>query len=282
MEARGRFRNFPNPSAALMPADPRLPDLALVFVGLAYGADHDLGGPELDRVADALTRWTPGEDRDAAAAAAVEALAFFLDDEAEADDLLLDALRRLYETLTPAEREAALADAVAIAEADGRVLASEQSFIRNVAEAWHVKRQADALLDASTVPQEADWTLLHDVALLYVALAQSSDRHLSDAEVETMLECLAEWQPDLDGDHVEAVLRQAVGRFTDRPDDAPRVSAERVHAALPTLYRLALVSDLYLIAEVDGDVSEPEHRVIESPTRLWGLGRDAARPATDA
>lgn len=261
-----------------MSVDPRLPDLALVFVGLAYGADHDLGGPELDRVADALGRWTPGEDRETAAAAAVEALAFFLDDEAEADDLLLDALRRLYETLSSAEREAALADAVSIAEADGRLLASERSFIRNVAEAWHVKRQADALLDASTVPHEADWTLLHDVGLLYVALAQSGDRHLSDTEVETMLECLAEWQPDLDGDSVEAILRQAVGRFTADPD-AARASAERVHASLPTLYRLALVSDLYLIAEVDGDVSEPEHRVIESLTRLWGLGRDAGRPA---
>ncbi|MBE2185235.1 MAG: TerB family tellurite resistance protein [Rhodothermales bacterium] len=255
-----------------LPSEQTLHDLALVFVALAYGADHHFGDDELDRVVDTLAQWDDRVDVERAKEAVLEAVALFYDDEGEADDLLLEALRRLYESLTQDAREAALEDALAIAEADGRLLYSEIAFIDTLAEAWHLKRQVESRLAASTASREADWSLLHDVALVYQVVAHSDERRLDADTVAAMVERLREWRPGMTDDEATHMLRRAADYYAGR-SEAVRDAAERLLDALPLLYRLALVSDLYTIAQADGKVLPAERTAIEAFKKAWGLGR---------
>lgn len=255
-----------------LPSEQTLHDLALVFVALAYGADHHFGDAELDRVVDTLARWDDRVDVERAKEAVLEAVALFYDDEGEADDLLLDALRRLYESLTQDAREAALDDALSIAESDGRLLHSEIAFIDILAEAWHLKRQAETRLAASTASREADWSLLHDVALVYQVVAHSDERRLDAATVSAMVERLCEWRPGMTDETAGQMLRRAADYYAGRPETV-RDAAERLLDALPLLYRLALISDLYVIAQANGDIVPAEREAIEVFKQVWGLSR---------
>ena len=253
-------------------AEQRLHDLALVFVALAYGSDQHIHDDELARVVETLVRWDDQVEPRRAQEAVVEAVALFYDDEGEADDLLLDALRRLYETLTQEAREAALEDAMSIAESDGRLLHSEIAFIDTLAEAWHLKRQSASMLAASTATREADWSLLHDVALVYQVVAHSAESRLDDATVAAMVDRLAEWTPGTAPEAAQRMLRRAAEYYAGRPE-AVRDAADRLLDALPLLYRLALVSDLYGIAEADGPVVDNERSAIAAFKDAWGLRR---------
>lgn len=269
----------PPPPAA---DEQRLHDLALVFVALAYGTEKNISEAELHRVVETLTRWDEGVDPRRAQEAVVEAVALFYDDEGEADDLLLDALRRLYEGMTQEAREAALEDVLTVAEADGRLLQSEIAFIDSLAEAWHLKRHADALLAASTVVREENWTLLHDVALVYQVVAHSASTRLPQEVADTMVDRLREWKPGLDAEAAHRTLRRASDYYAGRAE-ALRDTAERILDALPLLYRLALISDLYVIALADGPVDPRERASIAALKHAWGLGRrDDPPEASDA
>jgi tellurite resistance protein len=151
-------------------------DLALVFGALAYGSDLDVNPAELERLVEVVRAHGALPD-DEAREVVLEALAVLLDDDGDATGLVLDASRRLYEALSPQQREAALESAIVIAEADGRLLGAERAFLHALAEAWHLKRQAEQRLAESAVDTH-EWTLLHDVALMMLAVAHSSDAQL--------------------------------------------------------------------------------------------------------
>lgn len=245
-------------------------DLALVFGALAYGADLNVEVTEFTRLLAALERWMPGTDADERVEVAFGAISLFVD-APDRTGVLLDALRRLYDVLSAEEREQALEDAVAIAEADGRLLGSERVFIETVAEAWHLRLRADKRL-ARTTASVREWTSLHDVALVLVAVAHSSDAVLDGAEVDSIREAVAGWNPAASADAIEDVLRVVLERYQEAPT-AVEPSIERLAASLSLLERLALVSDLLGVAGSDGEVSAEERAAIDALKQALGLGR---------
>ncbi len=244
-------------------------DLALVFGALAYGADLTVEETEFSRLLDALSRWMPEATADERIEVAFGAIAVFVD-APDRSGLLLDALRRLYDALDASQREMALEDAVAIAEADGRLLGSERAFIETVAEAWHLRRSADRRL-AGTTASVREWTMLHDVALVLVAVAHSSDARLGGSELAAIREALAGWKPGASADEVEGVLRVVLERYQEAPT-AVEPTIERLAASLSLLERLALVSDLLGVAGADGAVSASEREAIDALKQAHGRG----------
>ena len=244
-------------------------DLALVFGALVYGADLNVEETEFTRLLAALERWRPGVDADERVEVAFGAISLFVD-APDRTGVLLDALRRLYDVLSAEEREQALEDAVAIAEADGRLLGSERVFIETVAEAWHLRLRLDKRL-ASTTASVREWTSLHDVALVLVAVAHSSDAVLDGAEVDSIREAVAGWNPAARADTIEDVLRVVLERYQEAPT-AIEPSIERLAASLSLLERLALVSDLLGVAGADGAVSAEERASIDALKQALGLG----------
>jgi len=245
-------------------------DLALVFSALAYGSDLDVNPAEMERIVSVVRTHGGLPDEEDAQEVVLEALAVLLDADGDANGYVLEASRRLYETLTPQQREAALEAAVAIAEADGRLLGTERAFLYVLAEAWHLKRHADQRLAESNAQHE--WTLLHDVALMMLAVAHSTDAQLSPIELSTMVECTRGWKPACTEEEARALVGEVMRRYREAPS-AVEPSAERIAAALSPLQRLALVSDLYVVAEADASISEAERGVISVLKQAWGLGR---------
>ena len=245
-------------------------DLALVFGALAYGNDLDVNADEMERLVAAVRAHETQLDDDDAREIVLEALSLLLGG-GDTTGYVLDACRRLYESLSPQQREDALETAISIAEADGRLVGSERAFIHALAEAWHLKRQAEQRLAESSATTH-EWTLLHDVALMMLAVAHSSDAHLSPLELTAITACTHAWSPARSEEDVRGLLGVVLRRYREAPA-AVEPSAERIGAALSPLQRLALVSDLYVVAEADDAISDNERGVIGVLKQAWGLGR---------
>ncbi len=251
----------------------RTHDLALLFVALAYGTDYQLSDEELATITDKLRGWRNDFTVEQVQETVVEAMAIFLEDGAEHE--VHRAIYELKDGLSEEERRRALEEVVQIAEADGILLNSEQSLISVVAEAWGLKEAGRRYIEESAVSVEGaeGWSLLHDITLIYIVLAHSTDNDLSEDEISAMIECLDEWQPDLQEDGIRTVLREALGFYAQGPDPAAlQRSIEAIKDGLPLLQRLALLDDLVYIARVDGELTEHERDMLASLSSAWDIG----------
>lgn len=248
-------------------------DLTLVFAALAHGADLVVDEAEITTLVETLDRWLPDATPDERIEVIVGALGVF----AEASDrrgILLDALRRLYDALTHEQLEQALLDAVAIAEADGRLLGAERHYLRAVADAWHLRAIAERRLAATTASQE-EWTRLHDIAIVLVTAMHGASSDPGAAEAAELRIALAEWQPGVTDGEVDDVLRRVLRRTAEAPT-AFEPSIERLAASMTLLERLGLLSDLVRVAGADGTVSADESSILATMRQGLGLSSDLA------
>lgn len=239
-------------------------DLSLVYLALAFGTDRDLSEEEADVIVERLGAWSQAS-KETVRETVMEALAIYMEAGAEAE--VSRSVRTLAERLSEEERANALADLVHIAEADGVLLSSEQGLITTLAEAWGVRSQGRRLIDQTTATVEdmPAWSLMHDLALLYVVLAHSTDGDLSPAEIEAIVERLAEWSPEMGHNDVRELLRVVLGVYAEQPGEkALRQSLEVVRDGLSEAQRLIVLNDLTFIAHADGAFSGEERHMVES------------------
>ncbi len=242
-------------------------DLALVFIALAYGTDRILADEELAAIVAAVQKWQPDWAEDKAQELVMEALAVFLD--GPADEAVTRAIKRLKTALDRASRVRALEDVVRIAEADGIVLGSERSLISVLARAWDIRDLPEPAEDET----EQSWGILHDVGLLYVAVAHGGDSDLSDAEIQAMISRLIQWQPDLEEAGARKVLREALKYYSTQPgSDDFSESVRSIRDTFPTPQRIAVLDDLMFIAESDGSVTAHEEQIIKALSDAWEIG----------
>lgn len=244
-------------------------DLALVYLALAYGPDHQIAERELTLITEALE----GKERDGddVQEVVMEALAVMLEEGLDSDEVVTQALDRLRASLSVEQRQRAVEELVRIAEADGLLLRTERTTIAAIAHRWEVKSHALALLDATRGDVD-DWTLLHDIGLIYVILGHSTDGDLSKAEIDVLVERATDWHPSGDEESARGVLRQALSYYSSDPGgEALRRSIASIKHRLPLVQRLALIEDLYAIAEADGVMLDAERDLIGSLVSEWGL-----------
>jgi uncharacterized tellurite resistance protein B-like protein len=248
-------------------------DLALIYIALAYGTDHDLSDDELDTITSSLREWATVPEGTPVSEVVMEAAAAFLEGDARAE--LRRSIGHLRDNLGPAERRQALEDVIRIAEADGVLLEREQGLIGTLAEAWSLKKLSRELIEdtsATVQRQEEDWSLIHELAFVYVIVAHSADDELNPDEIEVILDRLQEWQDDLSEDDVREVVRRALQVYADDPgEDLIRQSVEALKEALPDIQRLAVLDDLHCIARADGPLNDEEQTLIRSLSRAWDV-----------
>lgn len=245
-------------------------DLALLFLAIAYGTDQVLSDEEFESIQEALRAWPSSETLETKEII-MEAMAIHL--EEGAGDEITRAMVALKKNLSVEERSKALEQAVRIAEADGVILASERSLILKLADAWEVKAAGAQLLEQTTATQEdlPEWSLLHDIALIYLIMAHSTDNDLNDHEIAAVVERLQGWQPELPQDDIHHVLRGALAFYASGPDEeALRKSLTAIRETLPLFQRLALLNDLIFVAESDGRFGEEEKKMFESLSKALG------------
>lgn len=247
-------------------------DLAVVYIALAYGTDHDLSDEELQILTEALQAWEDREDP-AIQEVIVEAATLFVESDAEAE--VQRAMKELRAALSPHERRDTVRYLIRIAEADGVLLEREQGLIHTLADAWSLKQLSEELLeDTSAVVQRRgeNWGLIHELAFLYILIGHSANEELSSATIDVMQERLQEWQPSLSSEEIRDVVRRALQVYADEPEQALiRDSVEALKEALPIPQRLTVLDDLHTVARADDVLTRNERELIASLAQAWGL-----------
>lgn len=247
-------------------------DLAVVYIALAYGTDHDLSDEELRVLTDALRAWEDREDP-GIREIIVEAATLFVEADAEAE--VRRAMEELRSTLTLRERRDTVRRLIRIAEADGVLLEREQGFIHALAEAWSLKQLSEELLeDTSAVVQRRgeNWGLIHELAFLYILVGHSDGENLSSDTIDAIEDRLQEWQPGLSGKEVREVVRRALQVYADEPEqDLVHDSVEALKEALPSTQRLTVLDDLHTVARADGALTRNERQLITSLAQAWDV-----------
>jgi uncharacterized tellurite resistance protein B-like protein len=249
-------------------------DLALIFLALAYGTDFTLNTHEIRTITRLICAWDPKLSEDQAKEIAMEAVVAFMS-EASSEEVVR-SIAALRELLPTEERRRALEQVVRLAECDGRILGSERSLIDILAETWSVKDTARKLLDetsASLDGNDVPWSLLHDLALLYIVMGHAMDNDLSTKEIDVMLARLNEWQPDLEGDDIREILREALQVYAGGPDEETLGrSVKAIRDAMPVVQRLAILNDMAQIAAADGEVNRHETELLQTLSVAWNVG----------
>lgn len=247
----------------------RAHDLALLYLALAYGTDHRLNDEELEAITRHLQGWRDVFPQEAVQEVVLEAMAVYLSDEAER--ALQRAVASLKLMLATQDRRRVLEEGLRIAEADGVLLAQEYDLLTQLAEAWDLKAFGASMLEGSALLAERPaWSLMHDIGLMYLVMAHSTDNDLSDDEIALMIHRLQEWQPELDEGEVREVLREVLRVYSAGPDQQQlRLSLEAIRNALPPVQRLMLLNDLAQIAEVDGPYSTTEQEMLDTFSQAW-------------
>jgi len=247
-------------------------DLAVVYIALAYGTDHELSDEELRVLTEALQGWA---DRENAALQDIIAEAAALFVEADAEVEVRRAMRELRSALSSQERRNTVRDLIRIAEADGVLLEREQGFIHALAEAWSLKELSEELLEnTSAVVQrrDEDWGLIHELAFLYILVGHSAEDDLSPDTIDVVVDRLREWQPGYSDEQMREVVRRALQVYADEPGtDLIHDSVEALKEALPTTHRLTVLDDLHTVAQADGAVTRNERQLIQSLAQAWDL-----------
>lgn len=248
-------------------------DLALIYIALAYGTDHDLTEDEMSALTDSLREWTVMPDDAHIQEVVMEAVAVFLEGDARSE--VQRAIDDLSEELTFSERRQALRDVMRIAEADGVLLEREQGLIHILADAWSLKQMGKDLVEGTSavVQHEGeDWGLIHELAFLYIVVAHSANNDLSGDEIDVMLERLHEWQPELSEDEIREVFRRSLQVYADEPEQSLiQNSVEILKEGLPMVQRLTILDDLNTVAYADGALTRQERELIMYLAKAWDV-----------
>lgn len=253
-----------------VPRPPHLPDLAFVYLSIAYGADDYLSDAELGAVIEKLQARAPELELAELQTVVAKALARQMEVD-DVEDALERAALALQDELTLEEQETVLDDLCEVAKADGVVLHRERRLLHELAQWWHLDLPVMPSPGLDVVAHHTGgWSVLHDLAFLYLVLAHSTDDELTVTEVQVILAKLQEWQPDLAREDVQHVLDEAVERYASGPDQqALSESVRALRHTLPEEQRMAALNDLVQIANADGIFLDDEEDMINDLMEAW-------------
>lgn len=113
-----------------------LHDLALLYLGLAHGADENLHPAETKQIAASLRRWQPHKDPALIDHVIREATLTYLN--GTNPERMTEAVHVLKDALPQNLRLTILHDLSEIARADGEILSEERDFIGKIADEWQL------------------------------------------------------------------------------------------------------------------------------------------------
>lgn len=120
--------------------------------------------------------------------------------------------------------------------------------------------------------QNHEREVIQDLALIYIALAHSTDQHLDDLEVDAIAERLRSWQSGAASMTVLSALKEAMENYVQ--DEAQ----ERVHAAVRAVAEQVpegelqrILDDLTEVAMADGKFLHDEGSFIGELSRAWDV-----------
>ncbi len=120
-----------------------------------------------------------------------------------------------------------------------------------------------------------DWTVTHDLALIYLALTHGADKELDTSEVDAMARKLSEWHDDFGVDRIKSIMREVMLVYMGASGDQMLEAAiASVGDEMPKKTRIAILNDLADIASADGTIVMGEVDFIQQLAREWHVDQD--------
>lgn len=122
----------------------------------------------------------------------------------------------------------------------------------------------------------SNWSTLHDLGLIYLALAHGADADLVQPEKREMALKLHEWNVDVDdGPAVDEVMHEVMLTYmSDKSDHMIESAVLSVAQSMPKPLRIAILNDLADMASADGQVIASEVTFIQHLAQAWGVEED--------
>ncbi|PSQ81218.1 MAG: hypothetical protein BRD46_02640 [Bacteroidetes bacterium QS_8_68_15] len=119
--------------------------------------------------------------------------------------------------------------------------------------------------------------LLHDLAILYLGLAQGTDDDLDPSETKEVAACLRRWQPNKDPALIDHVIRDVSLSYQEEATtEEVRKAVQSLGEALSEERRREIMGDLAEIARADGMVLQEEKDFVEQIAETWEVSQDAS------
>jgi uncharacterized tellurite resistance protein B-like protein len=120
-----------------------------------------------------------------------------------------------------------------------------------------------------------EWTVAHDLALIYLALTHGADEELDASEIDAMSQKLSEWNTHSSGEAVKKIMREVMLVYVGSSGDQMlEASIASVADEMSKPSRIAILNDLADIATADGTIVMGEIDFIQQLARDWGVDRD--------
>ena len=126
------------------------------------------------------------------------------------------------------------------------------------------------------------WTTLHDLAFLYVFLAENLDHDLASSERQAIVSRLSRWAPARPPEYLTHVLREvhdAASGATPGKTATETIDSLK-YASLSDSQRAEIWRDLRSIAESDGTVNTNERAFLLALARVWNIEQEATALAS--
>lgn len=120
-----------------------------------------------------------------------------------------------------------------------------------------------------------DWTVTHDLALIYLALTHGADDELDSSEVDAMARKLRDWRDNFDVDRIKSIMREVMLVYMGSSGEQMLEAAiASVGESTPKPTRIAILNDLADIASADGTIVMGEVDFIQQLARDWDVEQD--------
>lgn len=121
----------------------------------------------------------------------------------------------------------------------------------------------------------SEWSIMHDLAVIYLALTHGTDEQLNDSEKQAMAQKLEEWFKVEDRDRIHQVLTEAMRAYSREDSDRRiRTSVDSVGEEMNRGLRIAVLDDLSDIASADGRVLHGEKSLLQHLADAWGIEKE--------
>ena len=116
---------------------------------------------------------------------------------------------------------------------------------------------------------------MHDLALIYQALAHGSDDRLTGQEINSMAIKLKAWDEEFDLDRIKRIMNEVmlvyVGGTSQQMLEAAIAS---ISQSLSKTKRIKILNDLADIATADGIIVMGEVNYIQHLARAWDIDKE--------
>lgn len=122
---------------------------------------------------------------------------------------------------------------------------------------------------------ESAWSPLHEMALIYLALLNSSDDDPRRDSVSVTRNLLISWFPEVDEQRLDQVIQEVLlVQLSPLGDRMLTTAVESLRQSMPRDQRIAVLSDLADLTMGDGFVIPDEASFIERLAQKWDIERD--------